>query len=193
MYNKAVFFDRDNTLLIPNADNYIYRVGDFYIPDEFTRALKKLYDQGFKLFVVTNQGRVAMGYMTEKDVKGVHEYLNNHFKNHGFHFEEFVYCPHNPMGNVYPYNVVCSCRKPKNGMIKRIVSEHSIDTSESWMVGDTERDMIAGNMSGLKTILVRTGIKQNSENADFVVDDLVDAVEKIIDSDESRPREDSNL
>ena len=97
------------------------------------------------------------------------------------------------MGNVYPYNVVCSCRKPKNGMIKRIVSEHSIDTSESWMVGDTERDMIAGNMSGLKTILVRTGIKQNSENADFVVDDLVDAVEKIIDSDESRPREDSNL
>ena len=61
MSNKAVFFDRDNTLIMPNANNYIYRVGDFYIPEAYPDALKKLYDHGFKLFVVTNQGRVAQG------------------------------------------------------------------------------------------------------------------------------------
>ena len=196
MPNKAVFFDRDKTIIMPNADNYIYRVGDFYILEKFTNALKKLYDSGFKLFVVTNQGRIAKGYMTEEDVKEVHEYINNHFKEREFRFEEFVYCPHNPMGHVHPYNVVCACRKPKNGMIKRIIDKHNIDKSKSWMVGDTERDVVAGNMTNLRTILVRTGITKGSEKADFVVDDLVDAVERIIEcsgSDELRPREDSNL
>ncbi|MGI9554278.1 MAG: D-glycero-alpha-D-manno-heptose-1,7-bisphosphate 7-phosphatase [Thermodesulfobacteriota bacterium] len=183
MPSKAVFFDRDKTIIMPNADNYIYRVGDFYIPEKFTKALKTLYEKGYKLFVVTNQGRVAKGYMTEEDVVDVHNFINDHFKEHGFHFEQFAYCPHNPMGDVYPYNVVCSCRKPKNGMIKELVDEYDIDISKSWMVGDTERDVIAGNMTGLKTILVRTGIRQDSEKADFVVDDLVDAVEKIVEND----------
>ena len=180
MSNKAVFFDRDNTLIMPNANNYIYRVGDFYIPEAYPDALKKLYDHGFKLFVVTNQGRVAQGFMTEQDVKDVHEYINVHFLEHGFHFEEFVYCPHNPMGHVHPYNVVCTCRKPKNGMIKKMITEHNIEKSKSWMVGDNERDMVAGIMTGLRTILVRTGERQYSEKAEFIVKDLVDAAEKII-------------
>ncbi|MGI9535172.1 MAG: D-glycero-alpha-D-manno-heptose-1,7-bisphosphate 7-phosphatase [Thermodesulfobacteriota bacterium] len=183
MSSKAVFFDRDKTIIIPNENNYIYRVGDFYIPEEFTKALKSLYEKGYKLFVVTNQGRIAKGYMTEKDVMDVHEYINDHFKEHGFHIEKFAYCPHDPIGDVYPYNVVCSCRKPKNGMIKMIIEENDIDISLSWMVGDTERDVIAGNMTGLRTILVRTGIRHDSENADFVADDLVGAVAKIIECD----------
>ncbi len=182
MLNKAVFFDRDKTITMPNADNYIYRVGDFYIPEKFTTALKNLYDHGFKLFLVTNQGRVARGCMTEDDVRGVHQHMEKHFKDHGFCFEDFAYCPHNPMGNIYPYNVVCSCRKPKDGMIKKLADKYKVDRSKSWMVGDSERDITAGSMSGLRTILVRTGFAQSSERADFVADDLADAVKKIMDS-----------
>lgn len=197
MMNKAVFFDRDKTITIPvEGDNYIYRVGDFYIPEQFTKALKKLYDHGFKLFLVTNQGRVSRGCMTEDDVKEVHEYMNDYFKSHGFYFEEFSYCPHNPMGTLAPYNVICSCRKPKNGMIKKLINKYNVDRSRSWMVGDSERDVIAGNITYIKTILVRTGSAQRSEIADFVLDDLVSAVEKIVEYDSLdnvRPREDSNL
>lgn len=194
--NKAVFFDRDKTITMPiSGDNYIYRVGDFYIPESFTMALKKLYDQGFKLFLVTNQGRVSRGCMTEDDVKELHEHMNDHFKSHGFCFEELSYCPHNPMGSLAPYNVVCSCRKPKNGMIKRLISKYNVDRSRSWMVGDSERDVIAGNITSIRTVLVRTGSEQSSERADFVLDDLVSAAEKIIecDGEKMRPREDSNL
>ena len=132
---------------------------------------------------MTNQGRVAKGYMTEEDVREVHQHINDQFKEHGFQIEEFAYCPHNPLGEIYPYNVICSCRKPKNGMIKKILGKYDIDSSRSWMVGDTDRDMIAGKMTGLKTILVRTGIISDSDRADFVTDNLVEAVEKIIDFD----------
>ena len=102
MPDKAVFLDRDKTIILPNGDNYIYRIGDFYIPESYNTALKKLYDNGYKLFVVTNQGRVAKGYMGEEDVVDLHEYLNEIYEGHGFRIEEFAYCPHNPMGHVRP-------------------------------------------------------------------------------------------
>lgn len=182
MIYKAVFLDRDKTIILPKGENYIYRIGDFVIPDEYTEALKKLFDNDFKLFVVTNQGRVAKGYMTEKEVVELHQYLNDYFMDYGFHIEEFVFCPHNPLGHVSPYNVICSCRKPKQGMLKGLIKKHKVDTSRSWMVGDTERDVIAGNLSGLRSILLRTGYLYESEEAHYVENDLADAVQRILES-----------
>jgi len=180
MPDKAVFLDRDKTIILPNGDNYIYRIGDFYIPDSYMTALKKLFDNEYKLFVVTNQGRVAKGYMTEEDVTELHEYLNDIYKGHGFQIEEFAYCPHNPMGHVSPYNVVCRCRKPKQGMFYDLIDRYDIDVTKSWMVGDTERDIIAGNLCGLKTILLRTGYHLGPENADYIEDDLASAANRIL-------------
>ena len=180
MPDKVVFLDRDKTIILPNGDNYIYRIGDFYIPDSYNTALKNLYDSGYKLFVVTNQGRVAKGYMSEEDVVDLHEYLNEIFEGHGFRIEEFAYCPHNPLGHVRPYNVVCSCRKPKQGMFYDLIERYDVDVTKSWMVGDTERDIVAGNLSGLTTIMVRTGFHIGSEKADYVEDDLASAAKRIL-------------
>lgn len=180
MPQKAVFLDRDKTIILPHGDNYIYRIGDFYIPDSYNTALKELYDNGFKLYVVTNQGRVAKGYMSEEDVTDLHEHLNEIYNSHGFEVEEFAYCPHNPMGHVDPYNVVCPCRKPKQGMFTYLIEKYDIDIDKSWMVGDTERDIVAGNLCGLRTILLRTGYHIGSEKADFVEDDLAAAANRIL-------------
>ncbi len=180
MPDKAVFLDRDKTIILPHGDNYIYRIGDFYIPDSYNNALKDLHDDGFKLFVVTNQGRVAKGYMDEEDITDLHEYLNEIYESLGFQIEEFAYCPHNPLGHVEPYNVICPCRKPKQGMFFDLIERHDIDVTSSWMVGDTERDIVAGNLSGLKTIMVRTGYHIGSEKADHVEDDLAAAAKRIL-------------
>ena len=60
MGSRAVFLDRDKTIVLPKGgEKYIYRVEDFYIPDNFVEALKQLVDNDFLLFVITNQGRVA--------------------------------------------------------------------------------------------------------------------------------------
>ena len=180
MPEKAVFLDRDKTIILPNGDNYIYRIGDFYIPDSYNKALKNLYDNGYKLFVVTNQGRVAKGYMSEEDVTDLHEYLNDIYESLGFRIEEFAYCPHNPMGHVEPYNVICPCRKPKQGMFHDLIERYDIDVTKSWMVGDTERDIVAGNLCGMSTIMVRTGYHIGSEKADYVEDDLAGAAKRIL-------------
>ncbi len=180
MKNKAVFLDRDKTLLIPNNNNFIYRVGDFHIPPEFIESLSLVSRKGYLLFLVTNQGRVAKGYLSEDDVRSVHEHIDKVFHGHGVKFSEYAYCPHNPVGNIEPYNVVCGCRKPKSGLFKKIIDKYNVDVRVSWMIGDTERDMKAGRSCGLKTVLVRTGDFHFSESADYVENDLSSAVTRII-------------
>ena len=155
-------------------------MGIFIFPIVTIPRLRNIYDDGYKLFVVTNQGRVAKGYMSEEDVTDLHEYLNDIYQGLGFRIEEFAYCPHNPVGHVSPYNVVCPCRKPKQGLFHDLIERYDIDVTKSWMVGDTDRDIVAGNHCGLKTIMVRTGYHIGFEKADFVEDDLAAAAKRIL-------------
>lgn len=181
MGSRAVFLDRDKTIVLPKGgERYIYRVEDFHIPDSFVEALKQLVDQDFLLFVITNQGRIARGHLTENDVHELHECLDNILKENGVHISEFEYCPHNPRGTLPPYNIVCECRKPKTGMIDTIRHSYEIETSESWMIGDSYIDMLAGKKAGLRTIQVLTGSETYSDYADFVEIDLVKAVKRVL-------------
>ncbi len=181
MGSRAVFLDRDKTIVLPKGgEKYIYRLEDFYIPDNFVEALKQLVDNDFLLFVITNQGRVAKGHLTEEDVVELHQYLDSMLRENGIQISEFEYCPHNPRGTMYPYNIVCECRKPKTGMIDSIRETYEIEIHNSWMVGDSHTDVLAGKKAGLKTIQVLTGSETYSVIADFVERDLVHAVTRIL-------------
>lgn len=184
MNAKAVFLDRDKTILLPEGgEKYIYRVEDFFIPESYIAALRKLMESGFLLFVVTNQGRIAKGHLTEEDVEALHYCLDLILKYNGVFITQYEYCPHNPRGSLAPYNVVCGCRKPKTGMIDSICESQNIHKAGSWMVGDSEIDMLAGRNSGLRTIQVLTGSEFDSGYADFIEGDLVRAVSRILKED----------
>lgn len=184
MNAKAVFLDRDKTILLPEGgEKYIYRVEDFFIPESYIAALRKLMESGFLLFVVTNQGRIAKGHLTEEDVEALHHCLDLILKYNGVFITQYEYCPHNPRGSLAPYNVVCGCRKPKTGMIDSICESQNIHKAGSWMVGDSGIDMLAGRNSGLRTIQVLTGSEIDSGYADFIEGDLVRAVSRILKED----------
>jgi len=181
MGSRAVFLDRDKTILMPKGrEKYIYRAEDFHIPHIFIEALRQLIDQEYLLFVITNQGRIAKGYLTKKDVEELHNSLDSILKDNGVHISEYEYCPHNPRGSLYPYNITCECRKPKTGMIDSIRRAYDIETPSSWMIGDSYKDILAGNKAGLRTIQVLTGSESHCDYADFVETDLVNAVSRIL-------------
>ena len=178
---KAVFLDRDKTILLPyGGEKYIYRIEDCYIPATYIRALKLLNDEGFQLFIITNQGRIAKGYTTEEDVVSLHKSLDVIFQYNEIHITHYEYCPHNPRGTVYPYNITCECRKPNTGMLDSIFDTYEIDIERSWMVGDSGVDMAAGKRSGLNTVKVLTGIESSTDYADYVEKDLSEAVNRIL-------------
>ena len=147
--NKTIFLDRDG-VINKNLENYVKTTEELEIFPFISKAIKTLNDMNFKVIVITNQSAINRGIITHQKVDEIHQEIQNHLKNNDAFIDAFYYCPHRPDEN-------CSCRKPKSGLFKKAISEFSIDAQQSWMIGDNESDIIAGENIGLKTIKIKTG------------------------------------
>lgn len=171
MNQKAVFIDRDGTLV--EEVNFLHRVEDlrfFPFTDESVRTLKSL---GFLVIMVTNQSGIGRGIYTEDDMHAVNERIQADLS---AELDAIYYCPHLP-------DEGCRCRKPLTGMLEDAMARFQIDVASSWMIGDKPLDIEFGRRGGLRSILVRTGYGRNAESngadADFVAENLLDAVRLI--------------
>jgi histidinol-phosphate phosphatase family protein len=155
MPNKAVFLDKDGTLIedIP----YNVNPGRIRLMPGVAQALAILHRAGYRLIVISNQSGVARGYFPEEALLAVEARLNELLAPVGAPLAGFYYCPHHPDGTVPGYNVACSCRKPAPGLLIRAAEEHKVALARSWFVGDILDDVEAGRQAGCKTILLDNG------------------------------------
>ena len=145
--NKAVFFDRDDTL---NIDvKYLHRVEDFIWTDGAKDAVKFCNDRGYLVIVITNQSGVARGYYEETDILKVHSWMNDELAKIGAHLDDIFYCPHHVEGVIEKYKKNCNCRKPKTGMIENAVKKYNIDVTKSFFVGDSDSDIQCAKNAGV--------------------------------------------
>ena len=143
MENKAIFFDRDDTLIIDK--NYMFKTTDLeYFPDTIS-TLKKLQELGFHLFIVTNQSGVGRGFFTLEQMHEFNNHMLKDLKAHGVEIKELVFCPHAP-------NDLCECRKPKAKLINDLCDKYKIDKKLSYMVGDKQSDIQAGSNANINAI-----------------------------------------
>jgi histidinol-phosphate phosphatase family protein len=143
--NKAVFFDRDGTLIV---DKIYLNDPDAieYLPGVFT-ALQMLRDAGYVFFVATNQSGVPRGKVTIPNLLEIHRRIRAAFSQHGVDILEFYYAPYlTEHDHIF--------RKPNPGMLLQGASEYNIDLGKSWMVGDKMVDVEAGHRAGVRSILV---------------------------------------
>lgn len=177
----AVFLDRDGTL---NQEvNYLHRIEDFtWIPGA-PEAVHRLNEAGFLVIVITNQAGIARGFYTEDDVKRLHEHMQRALAEVGAHIDAFYYSPYHPEGTVEPYRRDSSCRKPGTALFEEAAREWPVDLRKSFVVGDKESDIQAGQALGLPTILVETGYGatvRSTTRADYVDPDIDAAVSRIM-------------
>ena len=180
MANKAVFMDRDNTLI--EDPGYLSDPGAVRLLPGVELAMKSLAQAGYKLVVVTNQAGIARGLLTEEALEKIHAELRRLLAEKDVHLDAIYYCPYHPEGTVEGYGIDSDLRKPKPGMLLQAAKELDIDLSQSWMVGDSPRDVGAGQRAGCRTIRVRLPAQEGSADAededvqaDFTVRNLVDA------------------
>lgn len=152
MSNKAVFLDRDNTLI--EDPGYINHPDQVKLLDGVAEALIELKALGYKLVVVSNQSAVARGIVTEKVLAEIHDRLNQLLAEKGAYLDRIYYCPYHPDGVVPKYRKESDWRKPNPGMLLRAADELDIDLNQSWMIGNSNRDIEAGLRAGCKTILI---------------------------------------
>lgn len=140
-----MFVDRDDTLAkdIPYCDD----PDAFEVYQDVPGAIRRLNEAGFLVIVVTNQSGIGRGYFDEATLSAVHGKMVRSIEAGGGHIDDIFYCPHTPDDH-------CDCRKPAIGMGLRAVARYDIDTNQSYMVGDHEKDMEFGRRLGCTSIKV---------------------------------------
>lgn len=152
---KAAFFDRDGVLDVDKS--YLYKIEDLKWIDGAKEALAYLTQQGYTIFVVTNQSGIARGYYTVDDMNKLHEFMAQQVAAAGGKIEKFYYCPHLSEGKIAEYAVECDCRKPKPGLILRAFEEYDIDRDAAFLIGDKPRDVESAEAAGIKGYLFSGG------------------------------------
>ena len=175
---KAIFLDRDGT--INKYVGFLRDIEQFELIDGAAEAVRLINESGYLAIVVTNQPVIARGEVSFEELDTIHNKMETLFGAKGAYIDAIYFCPHHPhkgyAGEVPELKIDCDCRKPKPGMLLKAAQDFNIDLSQSWMIGDGENDVKAGQAAGCKTALI------GSEDCgqDMTVDSLLRAVEQII-------------
>ena len=150
---KNIFLDRDGIITqvvmrvstIGSARN----MNEFSIRADFQHFYEQIKNEKFNLFVVSNQPDIARNLMNQETLINMTSVLQKKFS-----FTEIFYCTHDNDDN-------CFCRKPKPGMILHLLQKHNLKQQESVIIGDSLKDIEAGQNAGIKTILLQTFYNKN--------------------------------
>ena len=181
---KAIFLDRDGVL---NYDtDLIHRTEDFTLYDYTAETVKRINQSEYLAIVITNQSIIARGLTDLKGLDNIHKKMEWELGEQRAYLDAIYFCPHHPHGGfegeVPEFKKECSCRKPKPGMILEAAERFNIDLSQSFMVGDSERDAGAGRAAGVTTIGVMTGhgVKKAEVLPEYFVANLPEAIDLIL-------------
>lgn len=164
---KAIFLDRDGT--INKYVGFLRDINDFELLPGVSEAIKIINQSGYLAIVVTNQPVIARGEVTVEELTDMHNKMETLLGEDGAYVDAVYYCPHHPHkgyeGEVPELKIECDCRKPKPGMLLKAAEDFNIDLSMSWMIGDSDNDVLAGKAAGCMTELINAN---SMELLDFV-------------------------
>jgi imidazoleglycerol-phosphate dehydratase/histidinol-phosphatase len=148
MSRAVLFVDRDGTLIEEPHDNQVDSLSKVrFMPGVFA-ALTELRGRGYRLVMVTNQTGLGTPDFPFASFTEPHEFVLNVFASQGIRFDEVLVCPHRAADD-------CACRKPKPGLLKEYLREHSINLEKSAVIGDRETDLQLASNIGVRGLTVR--------------------------------------
>ena len=149
---KAIFLDRDGT--INKYVGFLRDINDFELIEGVADAIKLINQSGYLAIVVTNQPVIARGEVSWDELREIHKKMETLLGKEGAYIDGMYICPHHPdkgfEGERPEYKIDCDCRKPKPGLLLQAAKDFNIDLSESYMIGDSHRDVEAGENAGVK-------------------------------------------
>lgn len=143
----AVFFDRDGVINIaPGPGRYVESPEEFVLLPGFPSVLHIVRDLGYETFVATNQRGVSLGRMSAEALDAIHAKMSDLLLREGLAFRDVRVCTSGD--NADPR------RKPNPGMLLEAAQTWNLDLARSWMIGDSETDILAGRRAGCRTVRI---------------------------------------
>ena len=155
----AVFLDRDG--VINYEVDLLHRVEQMQLIPGAAEAIHRINQMGYLAIVVTNQPVIARNLCSFEELEQIHMQMETLLGHEHAYVNAIYYCPHHPDAG-YPeerkeYKITCNCRKPAPGMLLQAAKDWNIDLKNSYMIGDSQRDVEAGNNAGvMQSILIPT-------------------------------------
>ncbi|MDP4207754.1 MAG: HAD family hydrolase [Bacteroidota bacterium] len=154
---KVVFLDRDGVVNVERGE-YTWKVEDFKLTVGLVGFIRAVQERGYKVIIISNQGGIGRGLFTMDDVEKAHQYLKDELAKENLWLTDIYYCPHHPASGK------CFCRKPEPLLLEKAIARYQVDVTQSYFIGDSERDIAAGNKVGVTSIL----IKSNDNLCDYL-------------------------
>jgi len=167
---KAVFIDRDGTIIVEPPDEQIDSLEKLEIIPHAIEGLRLLVDRGYELVMVTNQDGLGTDRYPRASFEAPQNKLLRILEGEGITFAQVFVCPHVPSDQ-------CSCRKPKTGLLDKYLKDQNPDFSRSFVFGDRETDVQLGKNIGCKTVRLS---EDSQSAADFVTTDFLEACRFIV-------------
>lgn len=152
---KIIFLDRDGVINIERGD-YTFKVDDFVFVDGLFSALSLLKNKGFEFIIITNQGGISKGIYSNQEMELLNNLIKDTFNKHHLELLDCFYCPH------HSDLEKCICRKPNSLLLEKAIAKYNVNSTYSFFIGDSDRDIEAAQKVGIK------GIKVN-KNSDLNV------------------------
>lgn len=149
-----IVLDRDGVI---NEDSVDY----IKSPNEWTplpgsiEAIAELTRAAFTIVVVSNQSGIGRGLFTLSDLEAIHEKMEHTVAEAGGRLAGIYFCPHRP-------DELCDCRKPRTGMLERVMDDFDVSVAGVPLIGDKAADLELARRVEARPILVLTGYGQES-------------------------------
>lgn len=170
---KAIFLDRDGTINF-NAE-YISDPRKVSLLQNAIEGLRIFQQEGFKLIIVTNQSGIARGYFSEKDLRRVNKKLLTLLEKEGIAIHDIYFCPYHKEGKVKRYRKDSQDRKPNPGMILKAAKKHFLNLQNSYMIGDSQSDILAGKNAKCGHSILIDPARSKEFGQDFTARDLLES------------------
>jgi D-glycero-D-manno-heptose 1,7-bisphosphate phosphatase len=144
-----IVLDRDGVI---NEESIHYvKSPEEWIPiPQSLNAIARLNQAGHQVVIATNQSGVGRGYYSLAALEAIHQKMRDELSLVAGRVDGIYFCPHHPDDG-------CGCRKPQPGMLHDIINDFNPGSEAFYMVGDSLRDLQAGQAVGAQVALVRTG------------------------------------
>ena len=146
---KLIILDRDG-VINHDSDQFIKSPEEWQPIDGSLDAIAFLTQAGYTIAVATNQSGIARGYFNVQTLNEMHSKMHKLVRQAGGEISGVWFCPHTADSH-------CDCRKPKSGMILDILDRFQAQAADTYLIGDSLRDLQAIANVGGKPILVHTG------------------------------------
>lgn len=148
---RIVFLDRDGVVNRDPAGwthhGYVTTWDDFQFLPGVLLALRLLKEHDYRVVLISNQAGVGKGCLPRGTLDDITSRMRDVIRQHGGDVEAVYYCTHHPEDG-------CACRKPRPGLFEIAARDLGIDPSGKFFVGDTLRDVEAGQRAGCRVIFV---------------------------------------